>query len=84
MKTLHRFTSALVAAGSAVVALLTLGSFISAELGFASLIALGIAAFALFDYSRSTRSLAAPARILRPALPSESASPVVYSTRRAA
>jgi hypothetical protein len=84
MKSLIQITSVLSAASSAVAAFLTLSSLISADLALASLIALGVAAFALFDYSRSARSLAAPARILRPRLPAESASPVTYSARRAA
>jgi hypothetical protein len=84
MKTIQFFTSALVATGSTVVALLTLSSVISADFGFASLAALGIAAFALFDYSRPAKSLNQPAQILRPMLPSESASPMTCSARRAA
>ena len=84
MKTLIQITSVLVAAGSTVAAFLTLSSIISADLALASLIAVGVAAFALFDYSRPTRSLTAPAQILRPVLPSESASPVAYAARRAA
>jgi hypothetical protein len=84
MKTLRQITSVLVAAGSAAAGFLVLSSFISADLALASLVAAGVAAFALSDYSRRTRSLAAPARLLRPSLPSESASPVIYSTRRVA
>jgi hypothetical protein len=84
MKTLHSIPAALLATGSAVVALLTLSSIIPADLGFSGLASLGIAALALFDYSRSTRSLAARPQILRPVLPSDSTSPVVYSVRRAA
>ena len=84
MKTLHQITSVLVAAGSTVAGFLILSSFISADLALASLVALGVAVFTLSDYSRSAKSLVVPARILRPALPSESASPVTYSARRAA
>ena len=84
MKTLLQITSVLVAAGSAAVVFLILSSFISADLALASLVALGVATFAFADYSRPTKSLASPAQILRPALPSESASPVIYSGRRVA
>lgn len=84
MKTLQQITSVLVATGSTVAAFLVLSSVISADVALASLIALGVAAFALLDYSRPARSLNAPAQILRPSLPSESASPVAYSNRRAA
>jgi hypothetical protein len=84
MKTLRQITSVLVAAGSAAAVFLILSSFISADLALASLVALGVATFAFADYSRPARSLSAPARILRPTLPSESASPVMYSSRRVA
>jgi hypothetical protein len=84
MKTLHSIASALLVTGSTVVALLTLTSLIPADSGFAGLAALGVAAFALFDYSRPANSLVSSARVLRPTLPSESTSPVVYSARRAA
>jgi hypothetical protein len=76
MKTIHNLTSALVAAGSAGVALLTISDLVPADLGFAVLTILGIAAFALFDYARPARSLAVAAPALRPELP------VVRSTRR--
>lgn len=85
MKTIHHITSAFVAAGSIGVALLTLGNFIRADLGFSILATLGVSAFALFDYARPARSLRAPlAPVLRPVLPCESASPIAYSARRAA
>ena len=84
MKTLIQITSVLVAAGSTVAAFLTVSSVVSADLALASLIALGVAAFALFDYSRPAKSLTVSAQILRPVLPSESASPIAYTSRRAA
>ncbi|HEY8995082.1 MAG TPA: hypothetical protein VIM71_10505 [Lacunisphaera sp.] len=84
MKTLHQIASVLLAAGSAAVAFLVLSAFISADLALASLVTVGVAAFALFDYSRSSRSLATPAQILRPSLPSSAASSVTCSVRRAA
>lgn len=76
MKTIHNLTSALVAAGSTGLALLTISDLVSAEFGFAVLSILGIAAFALFDYARPARTLAVAAPVLRPALP------VVRCTRR--
>jgi len=84
MKTLHQIASVLLAAGSAAVAFLVLSAFISADLALASLVAVGVAAFALFDYSRSSRSLTTSAQILRPGLPSVSPSPATCSARRAA
>jgi hypothetical protein len=69
MKTIHHLTSALVAAGSAGLALLTISGRIPAEFGFAILTILGIAAFALFDYARPARSLDVAAPVLRPELP---------------
>lgn len=84
MKTIHHVTSALVAAGSFGVALLTLTNLIPADLGFAGLAVLGISGFALFDYGRPVASLKVRAPVVRPALPAESASPVAYGTRRAA
>ncbi|HEX2861331.1 MAG TPA: hypothetical protein VHN79_06810 [Lacunisphaera sp.] len=84
MKTIHHLTSALVATGSLGVAVLTLTHFIPADLGFAGLVTLGLAGVMLFDYSRPVASLTVPATILRPVLPSESSSPIVHITRRAA
>ena len=84
MKSFTRLPSALVAAGTAGVALLTLSGLIPADFGFASLAALGLVAFAIFDYSRPVRSLYVLAPVLRPCLPSESSSPVACSARRAA
>lgn len=84
MKTIHHITSALIATGSVGLALLTVSGSIPADLGFAALTVMGIAAFALFDYARPTKSLRPLAPVLRPVLPSESASPVVCCARRAA
>lgn len=84
MKTIASFLSVSIAAGSAGVALLTLSGVISADLGFALLVVLGLAAIARFDYIRPARSLHTLAPVLRPALPCESASPVAYSARRVA
>ncbi|RXK55822.1 hypothetical protein ESB00_08030 [Oleiharenicola lentus] len=70
MKTIHHLTSALVAAGSTGVALLTVSGHLPSELGLASLTVAGLLGFALFDYARPTKSLRAPlAPVLRPALP---------------
>jgi hypothetical protein len=85
MKTIHHLTSALVAAGSAGLALLTVSGLFSAEIGFAALSILGLVGFALFDYARPVKSLHVPlAPVLRPALPAVSASPMVGRDRRAA
>jgi hypothetical protein len=85
MKTIQHLTSALVAAGSAGVALLTVSGHLPSELGLASLTVAGLVGFALFDYARPVKSLRAPlAPVLRPALPAVSASSVVCQDRRAA
>lgn len=84
MKTIHNITSALVATGSTGLAFLTISGSIPADLGFAGLAVMGITAFALFDYARPAKSLRPLAPVLRPVLPSESASPVVCCARRAA
>lgn len=69
MKTIRHLTSALVAAGSAGVALLTLSGHIPSELGLATLTVAGIFGFALFDYARPVKSLRPLAPVLRPSLP---------------
>lgn len=84
MKSFTRLSSALLATGTAGVALLTLSGLIPADFGFASLAALGLVAFAIYDYSRPARSLQVMAPVLRPCLPCESSSPVVCTSRRAA
>lgn len=84
MKTIHNITSALVASGSTGLAFLTISGVLPADLGFAALAIMGISAFALFDYARPAKSLRPLAPVLRPVLPSESASPVVCYARRAA
>ena len=84
MKTIHHITSALIATGSAGLAFLTISGSIPADLGFATLAAMGIIGFALFDYARPSKSLRPLAPVLRPVLPSESARPVVCCARHAA
>ncbi len=84
MKTIHHLTSALVAAGSAGVALLTVSGHLPSELGLASLTVAGLVGFALFDYARPVKSLRPLAPVLRPSLPAVSASSVVCRDRRAA
>lgn len=69
MKTIHHLTSAIVASGSIAVTLLTLGGVIPAELAFAGLSVLALAAFALFDYARPVKTLRVAAPVLRPTLP---------------
>lgn len=69
MKSINNITSALFAAGTAGVAVLTYANYVSAELGFASIAVLGVTAIALFDYARPVKSLQPLAPVLRPALP---------------
>jgi len=84
MKTIASILSRFVAAGTAAVALFSLIGLVPADIGIATLAALGVAAIALLDYSRPSRSLRPLAPVLRPALPGESNSPIAYSARRAA
>lgn len=73
MKTIHHLTSALIAAGSAGVALLTVSGHLPSEFGLASLTVAGLVGFALHDYGRPSKSLRVPlAPVLRPALPATS------------
>jgi hypothetical protein len=84
MKAIHHLTSVFVTAGSIGVTFLTLGGYLPAEEAFAGLAVMGLAAFALFDYTRPLKPLAvaAPAPVLRPPLPAASAGPVARTARR--
>lgn len=81
MKTIQLLTSALVAAGSAGVALVTLSGRIPSEIGLATLTVAGIFGFALFDYARPVKSLRPLVPVLRPSLP---VAPGASATRRVA
>lgn len=69
MKSISHLSSVLVAAGSAGVTVLTLGAYVPADFGFATLAALGVTTIALFDYARPVKSLLPLAPVLRPTLP---------------
>lgn len=85
MKTSRNIISFVIAAGAPGVALLALGNLLAADVALAVLSIGGIAAFAAFDYSRSTKSLQASARILRPSFPAvKVAAPVACTFDRAA
>ena len=84
MKTSRNIISFVIAAGAPGVALLALANVIAADAALAILAVGGIAAFAAFDYSRSTASLRARARILRPALPAAKLVATVCTVDRAA
>lgn len=85
MKTIHHLTSALIAIGSAGVALLTVSGLFPAEIGFAALSIVGLVGFALFDYARPLKSLRAPlAPVLRPALKTVTAPRTPVITEKAA
>jgi hypothetical protein len=84
MKTIHYITSILIAAASPGMAFLALTNLIPASVAFGSIVLLGFAGLVIFDYARPVRSLRPLAPVLRPVLPSESASPVVCCARRAA
>ena len=69
MKTTNNILSALIAAGAPGVALLALSNRIPADLALAVLTAIGLVAFAIFDYTRPMRALKVPGQVLRPAVP---------------
>jgi hypothetical protein len=83
MKTTRNILSIVIAAGTAGVALLTLSNVIAADIALALISVAGLIGFAALDYSRTTKSLQVPGRLLRPALPvATNAAPVAF--RRAA
>jgi len=69
MKTTRNILSIVIAAGAPGVALLALSNFIAVDVALAVIAVSGLLAFAALDYSRTAKSLRAPARILRPVLP---------------
>jgi len=69
MKTTRNILSIVIAAGAPGVALLVASNLISADVALAIISIAGLVAFAALDYSRTTKSLRAPGRLLRPALP---------------
>jgi len=83
MKTSRIILSALIAAGAPGVAVLALTNRMSADLALGTLTAIGIVAFAIFDYSRDTTSLKVRAAVVRPTLPA-AAAPAADIRRRAA
>ena len=83
MKISRNILSALIAAGAPGVALLALNNRIPADLALAVLTAIGLVAFAIFDYSRPTHELKLPGVVVRPGLPAVSVS-TACSARKAA
>jgi hypothetical protein len=69
MKTTNNILSALIAAGAPGVALLALRNRIPADLALAVLTAIGLVAFAIFDYTRPVHSLKVRAEVVRPTVP---------------
>jgi hypothetical protein len=69
MKISRNILSALIAAGAPGVALLALSNRVPADLALAALTAIGLVAFAIFDYSRNTASLNVRAAVVRPTVP---------------
>jgi len=84
MKTTRNILSIVIAAGSAGVALLTLSNVIAADIALALISVAGLIGFAALDYSRTTKSLRAPGRLLRPALPVAANVVAACTVRRAA
>jgi hypothetical protein len=84
MKTTRNILSIVIAAGAPGVALLAFSNLVTADLALAVLAVSGLLAFAALDYSRTAKSLQAPARILRPALPLATNRAAACTIRRAA
>ena len=68
MKTTRNILTALIAAGIPGVALLAVTDLVSADLALASITAVGLVAFAIYDFSRNTASLTLRAAVIRPPL----------------
>ena len=84
MKTIRNILSIVIAAGAPGVALLALTNLIAADLALAVIAVSGLVAFAALDYTRTAKSLRAPGRILRPALPLATNGAAACTIRRAA
>jgi hypothetical protein len=85
MKTISNILPALIAAGAPGVALLALNNLIPADTAIAVIAVGALVGFAAYDYTRTTRSLRAPGRLLRPTLPAATnLAPATCATRRAA
>ena len=84
MKTTRNILSIVIAAGAPGVALLALSNLIAADLALAVIAVSGLVAFAALDYTRTAKSLRAPGRILRPALPVSANVVAAGNVRRAA
>jgi hypothetical protein len=84
MKTTRNILSIVIAAGAPGVALLAITNLLPADIALAIISVGGLAAFAALDYSRNTKSLRVPGRLLRPALPVAANVVAACSVRRAA
>ncbi|MEJ1971241.1 MAG: hypothetical protein WDM96_01550 [Lacunisphaera sp.] len=84
MKTARNLLSLLVAAGTAGVALLALNNLIPADVAFAIFSVGALVGFAAYDYTRTTKSLRVPGRVLRPTLPVATVASAACNVRRAA
>ena len=84
MKTARNILSIIIAAGAPGVAALAFTNIIAVDTALAVIAISSLLAFAALDYSRTSRSLRAPARILRPALPAVTNVVANASARRAA
>ncbi len=85
MKTINNTLSVLLAAGAPGVALLAINNLIPADVAIAIISVGALVGFAAYDYTRSTKSLRTPGRLLRPALPAAAKlAPATCDTRRAA
>jgi len=85
MKTISNILSVIIAAGAPGVALLTINNLIPADVAIAVISVGALVGFAAYDYTRATKSLQTPGRILRPTLPAATnLAPATCDTRRAA
>jgi hypothetical protein len=83
MKTTRNILTSIIAAVVPGVALLAFSNRVSADLAFASITAISIVAFAIYDFSRNTASLTVRTAVIRPPLRAAPA-PATRALRKAA
>ena len=83
MKTTRNILTVFIAAGAPGVALLALSDLVPADLALGGITALGLVAFAIYDFSRNPASLRVRAEVIRPPLRAADR-PVSVNVRKAA
>jgi hypothetical protein len=85
MKTISNILSVTIAAGAPGVALLAITNLIPADVAIAVIAVGALVGFAAYDYTRATKSLRTPGRLLRPTLPAATKlAPAACDNRHAA